>query len=411
MKTINIKNYLKLYLIFLASFVIFYLFFKHTVLNDSSISEWLINYKGGFTRRGLGGEILFNLSYIFDLKLRFSIFITQAFFHILYLYLVYLYFRNLKINIIQIFALFTPIFLLYPVSEIEVLGRKEMILFCFFISLMFFSEKTFSKNYLNFSTFFILPLVCLIWEQSILFAPYIAVLIILKNDFQSFKETFMGILITFFPAILSIVFIFLMPLSKEGHELMCDTLLETFNEQCYMSANLLISNTVYFDTLHIHQNANLSHYLRYLGIFIVGFFPLHYLIYKSEFIFKDNFITKNFNLNRIFILLYLPSILLFFFGWDWGRWINILYTCSVLLYFYLYKNSYIKLNNKTLNMIFALLNKKKYLLIVFFIVFAFGWHPKATLSEDIGSLPGYRIPYKAIKFIDILKIRIDESKY
>tara|TARA_Y100000996_G_scaffold409763_1_gene390970 strand:- start:56 stop:1291 length:1236 start_codon:yes stop_codon:yes gene_type:complete len=411
MKTINIKNYLKLYLIFLASFVIFYLFFKHTVLNDSSISEWLINYKGGFTRRGLGGEILFNLSYIFDLKLRFSIFITQAFFHILYLYLVYLYFRNLKINIIQIFALFTPIFLLYPVSEIEVLGRKEMILFCFFISLMFFSEKTFSKNYLNFSTFFILPLVCLIWEQSILFAPYIAVLIILKNDFQSFKETFMGILITFFPAILSIVFIFLMPLSKEGHELMCDTLLETFNEQCYMSANLLISNTVYFDTLHIHQNANLSHYLRYLGIFIVGFFPLHYLIYKSEFIFKDNFITKNFNLNRIFILLYLPSILLFSFGWDWGRWINILYTCSVLLYFYLYKNSYIKLNNKTLNMIFALLNKKKYLLIVFFIVFAFGWHPKATLSEDIGSLPGYRIPYKAIKFIDILKIRIDESKY
>jgi len=317
----------------------------------------------------------------------------------------------LKINIIQVFALFTPIFLLYPVSEIEVLGRKEMILFCFFISLMFFSEKTFSKNYLNFSTFFILPLVCLIWEQSILFAPYIAVLIILKNDFQSFKETFMGILITFFPAILSIVFIFLMPLSKEGHELMCDTLLETFNEQCYMSANLLISNTVYFDTLHIHQNANLSHYLRYLGIFIVGFFPLHYLIYKSEFIFKDNFITKNFNLNRIFILLYLPSILLFSFGWDWGRWINILYTCSVLLYFYLYKNSYIKLNNKTLNMIFALLNKKKYLLIVFFIVFAFGWHPKATLSEDIGSLPGYRIPYKAIKFIDILKIRIDESKY
>ena len=411
MKTLNIKNYLKFYLFFLASFAIFYLFFKHSVLNDSSISEWLINYKGGFTRRGLGGEILFNLSNIFDLKLRFSIFITQAFFHILYLYLIYLYFRNVRMNIIHIFALFTPIFLLYPVSEIEVLGRKEIILFCFFISLMFFSEKTFSKNYLNFSTFFILPLVCLIWEQSILFAPYIAVLIILKNDFQSFKETFMGILITFFPAILSIVFIFLMPLSKEGHELMCDTLLETFNEQCYMSANLLISNTVYFDTLHIHQNANLSHYLRYLGIFIVGFFPLHYLIYKSEFIFKDNFITKNFNLNRIFILLYLPSILLFSFGWDWGRWINILYTCSVLLYFYLYKNSYIKLNNKTLNMIFALLNKKKYLLIVFFIVFAFGWHPKATLSEDIGSLPGYRIPYKAIKFIDILKIRIDESKY
>ena len=411
MKTLNIKNYLKFYLIFLASFAIFYLFFKHSVLNDSSISEWLINYKGGFTRRGLGGEILFNLSNIFDLKLRFSIFITQAFFHILYLYLIYLYFRNIRMNIIHIFALFTPIFLLYPVSEIEVLGRKEIILFCFFISLMFFSEKTFSKNYLNFSTFFMLPLVCLVWEQVILFAPYILVLIIFKNNFKNFRETFVSTSVIFIPTILTIIFIFLTPLSKEGHELMCDTLINTFDEQCYMSAILLIKNTVYFDTFYIHQNANLINYLRYLGIFVIGFLPLHYLIYKSEFIFKNNFITKNFNLNTLFILLYLPSIILFTFGWDWGRWINILYTYSFLLYIFLYKNNYIKFNNKNSNKLVILLNQKKYLLIVFFTVFAFGWHPKATLSEDIGSLPGYRIPYKAIKFINILKIRIDENKY
>ena len=192
---------------------------------------------------------------------------------------------------------------------------------------------------------------------------------------------------------------------------MCNTLINTFDEQCYMSANLLIKNTVYFDTLYIHQNANLFNYIRYLGIFLIGFLPLHYLIYKSEFIFKNNFITKNFNLNTVFILLYLPSIILFTFGWDWGRWINILYTYSFLLYFYLYKNNYIKFNNKNLNKFIILLNQKKYLLIVFFTVFAFGWHPKATLSEDIGSLPGYRIPYKAIKFINILKIRIDENKY
>ena len=37
--------------------VIFWLDIKHLVENDSSISEWLINYQGGFTRRGLGGEI------------------------------------------------------------------------------------------------------------------------------------------------------------------------------------------------------------------------------------------------------------------------------------------------------------------------------------------------------------------
>ena len=61
----SIDNYLKVYIIFLSLFVVFYLFFKHTVLNDSSISEWLINYQGGFTRRGLSGEILLYISDFF----------------------------------------------------------------------------------------------------------------------------------------------------------------------------------------------------------------------------------------------------------------------------------------------------------------------------------------------------------
>jgi len=45
------------------------------------------------------------------------------------------------LNIIQIFALFSPIFLLYPIAEIEVLGRKEIILFSFYVSMMIFCQK------------------------------------------------------------------------------------------------------------------------------------------------------------------------------------------------------------------------------------------------------------------------------
>ena len=37
--------------------VVFWLNLKHGDGSDSSISEWLINYQGGFTRRGLGGEL------------------------------------------------------------------------------------------------------------------------------------------------------------------------------------------------------------------------------------------------------------------------------------------------------------------------------------------------------------------
>lgn len=407
----NIGNYLKIYIIYLSFFAVFYLFFKHTVLNDSSISEWLINYHGGFTRRGLSGEFVIIISDFFDLKLRFLIFLFQSFLHLLYLYLIFIYFRDIKLNIIQIFALFSPIFLLYPVAEIEVLGRKEIILFSFYVLSMIFCQKNYSKNYVNYTTFFFLPLVCLIWEQVILFAPYILVLVIFKNQLKTFKKTFINSFIIFLPTILAITFIFLNPLSQEGHKEMCDTLLSKFGESCYMSANLLVTNTVYFNTWNQHEAANLINYLRYLGIFIVGFLPLHYLLFKSRFSSKNNYININFKLGILFFILYLPSIIIFMFAWDWGRWINILYSFSILLYFYLYKNGHIIFKNESLPKILIYINSKKLLLIPIFIIFAFGWHPKATLSEDIGSLPGYRIPYKATKFIDTIKIRFQNNEY
>ena len=57
MNNISIKNKFLLYLLFIISLSIFYLHYKHDVGTDTSISEWLINYQGGFTRRGLGGEV------------------------------------------------------------------------------------------------------------------------------------------------------------------------------------------------------------------------------------------------------------------------------------------------------------------------------------------------------------------
>ena len=76
----NYKNYFKYYLISISVFAFIWLYLKHDVGNDSTISEWIINYQGGFTRRGLPGEIAFHIAQIFDLKLRFVILLMQIFF-------------------------------------------------------------------------------------------------------------------------------------------------------------------------------------------------------------------------------------------------------------------------------------------------------------------------------------------
>ena len=70
-------NYLILYLSFLFFISIFVLYTKHNVGNDSTISEWLINYSGGFTKRGIIGEISIFFSRIFDQNLRDVIYIFQ----------------------------------------------------------------------------------------------------------------------------------------------------------------------------------------------------------------------------------------------------------------------------------------------------------------------------------------------
>ena len=141
MKNTAIKNSFFIYISINTLLVIFWLNEKHLVGNDSSISEWLINYQGGFTRRGFGGEIGMTLSNFLDISLRRSIFLIQTMIHTAYLGLIYFYFKDFKLNIVQKFALYAPIFLLYPLAELEALGRKEIILFLFFLITIFLVQK------------------------------------------------------------------------------------------------------------------------------------------------------------------------------------------------------------------------------------------------------------------------------
>ena len=400
MNNIVLKKNFLLFIIFSIIFAIFFLYIKHNVGNDSSVSEWLINYNGGFTRRGLGGEIAIMIANLFDFSLRQSIFFIQSLFHVSYLVLVFLYLKNLKVNIIQLFAIYAPLFILYPISEIEALGRKEIILFLSFLIALFLCDNKNSKKYINIYCFFILPIVCLIYEQIVLFFPFFAAVIIIQNNLNTFEKAFKSLLIVFFPSILTFAYIFLNPLSAEGHGVMCDYLQSEFQEKCYMSANLLVKNTIYFSTFDaVHKNTNLEHLIRYILIFLICFFPVNILVYKNKFLKINNFIANNFKLNTLFFILYSPSILLFIYGYDWGRWIHMTYSFSILFYIYLFKNSIISNNLKIKNNLWKNIVKKKILVSLIFFIFAFCWNPKTVVTGDVSSFPFYRVPYKIFKII------------
>ena len=97
MTNLNFKKfnfYFKYYLFFILTLAIIFLFIKHDVGNDSTISEWLINYQGGFVRRGLPGEIFFRLSIFLNIEIRLIIFLFQSFFILFLFFLLIIFLKK-----------------------------------------------------------------------------------------------------------------------------------------------------------------------------------------------------------------------------------------------------------------------------------------------------------------------------
>ncbi len=390
----NINFKLFLYLTILLFFSYFFLYLKYPVPNDSTISEWLINYEGGFTKRGIIGQFALFLSRAFDEDLRWIIYLLQIISCSIYFILLFSFLKDIKYNRLTLLAVFAPIFILYPIAEIEVLARKEIIVFSLYISYLLVPQIKYLKKIL-FVLFLILSV--LVWEPVIFYLPLIFILELIINKISKIDFSFLKVLSLFIPGVVLAFFIAFNPITSENHDLMSNTLKNEFGEICYMSCALLKSKSTLLDQLNPIDAYTFERVFRYLMIFIIGFGPIFILFKHSILINKNIIFLRNFsNLFYPAIISLLPLIVIFAIGYDWGRWVNISYVFTAIFFFYLYKHKYIVLDEHIKNNFLNKFSKKIFVLI--FIIFCFGWNPKTTLTGDIASFPGYRIPYKTLSF-------------
>ena len=394
----NLNKNFSLYLIVLFFFGVFFLNEKHIVENDSTISEWLINYSGGFTKRGLIGEICVFFANFFEINLRDSILIFQLVIFSIYFILLYFFFKNIKMNKLMILAVFSPIFILYPIAEIEVLARKELFIFCVFIAYLNI-ENNFKRVVYK---IILLPIAILIWEPMIFFLPFWIAVDIIDNKIKRFDKIFFINSISLLPTLFFAIYIILNPITVENWNILSQSLKNDFGEVCYMSCELLKDKSTISQqfTGNFHKYS-FEVFFRYFLIILIGYGPLFILSFSSSLNEKKIIIFKKFN-HLLFPLLILlaPIILLFAMGYDWGRWVNIGYFFSVIFYFYLIKKNLININENIFKKITVFLNPKK-VFVTTFIIFCFSWNPKTVISGDVASFPGYRIPYKTFKIINI----------
>ena len=394
----NINLHLSYYLIILFLFAIFFLYQKHDVANDSTISEWLINYEGGFTKRGLIGQLSIYFANVFSTGLRDIIFVFQITTVGIYFYLIYYFFKNLELKRVFVFVIFTPIFILYPIAEIEVLARKELFIFIYFLVYTFIPSNR--KNYKFYYKLIFLPITILIWEPVVFFILFFFFLDLVDNKINKFDKLFFIQIVSYFTSINLSIYIALNPISNENHALMANSLLVNFNENCYMSCALLkTKSSIYQQFQGNFGKYSIEIFIRYILIILIGFGPLFTLIFFSQL--KENKIIflKSFKKNNLlffYLILLSPVLLLFAMGYDWGRWVNISYVLTLVSFFYLYKNNLIYVDLKKIKLNKLNLLKSKYFIYIF-IIYAFTWNPKTVITGDVASFPLYRILYKFIK--------------
>ena len=390
MNHVNFNFYFKVYLLILFLFANFFFFQKYNNLVEWTISEWLINYQGGFTRRGLLGEIAFQLSKFLSITVRETILVLQILTYILFFYLIFNFIKDISKNLIIIFAIFSPLFILYPIAEVEVLGRKEIFVFISFILVANICSLKIlqKKHYFYFSL--ILTICCLIWEGVVIYFSFFIFLFFLQNNFILDKKFILKLFLSLIPFLVCFYLIVLFRLDSESLKNMCDSINECYGAMTYLNRDLSSNIS------EVSSKFQISYLFRYVIIFLVGFFPLMLLIFYSKFDTRIKLKNKN-NFSIIFFLVFAPSFIFYYIAQDWGRWIHISYSLSLLTYLFCIKNNIITLDKTRIN--FSIL-KNKIILVFLFILFSFSWSPKTLMNEDVGSIPIYRKSLNIIKSIN-----------
>ena len=98
--------------------------------DDYCVGEWLINYAGGFVRRGLGGAVILALTDAFGVRPRLAVFaVLAACYAATLLTLAVAVMRPPRVTVLDLLLVVSPFAALFPLLHAVAANRKEVLLF------------------------------------------------------------------------------------------------------------------------------------------------------------------------------------------------------------------------------------------------------------------------------------------
>tara|TARA_B110000037_G_scaffold134890_1_gene152874 strand:- start:1790 stop:2959 length:1170 start_codon:yes stop_codon:yes gene_type:complete len=386
---INNNKILSTYFLYLILGCIFYLVFHIGEFpNKYTYTDWLINYEGGFVRRGLLGQIVFELSKFLNIQLQFILLLIQIAIYCTYFLLFYLLFLNKKTNFFWLIIIFSPILLLYPLAELEALGRKDIFVISFFLIFSTINYKTLNRLITGFILLF--GISCLIHEITILYIfHYFFVLYLKSKSFINQKINKKHYLIFFvFICVLLYLNLFL------HNFVTIEDIVNSYNYENFTSESgsfSHISPSIDSVFLKTFNNISIESVLRYGFIFLINTAPLIFFIKL-----KNEYTNKYFKFRNIFFIIFLLSVPLYLLIFDWGRIIYINHNFFIIIVILIFNLNLVdeKYFQGKIN------NLRKNIKILTFLIICLSFSPKILITDDLASFPLYRSLTKIIKIID-----------
>ena len=326
------------FIFFLIINLIYFTLNLNVELNVYAFNELFINYQAGFIRRGLLGEIFWQVHNKFsvDPKVFFSFF-----FLIIYLAQILLFFSLFKRYIVSktifILIMLSPSFLLFHIYSPDLYFLKDSIIkFVFilhaYIFYIYFFIKKDKEMYLKYLKFLIIP---------ILFA------VILTHEYQVFslslhflisigtsnrKEDIKKIFIYYSPLILPVLLVILFMGNQTQFENL-NNILKVFNVELndYLGGGVYkyIGSFYKWHFFYFSYDDFLSLFLSFIFSALIIYILFQYFIEKKIITFQSKYQNR-------YLLYFLPVLIPFLLTSDHGR--NLAFLSFYLISFYLILN-------------------------------------------------------------------------
>ena len=384
----NNKILLTYFLYLALGFILFLTLHINEFPTKYIFTDWLINYEGGFVRRGLIGQVIFELSKFLNFQIKFVMLFFQITIYSIYFLLFYLLLSKRKTNFFWLIIIFSPISFLYPMAELEALGRKDIFVITFFL---IFSMINYKKlNTLVFSFILLFSLSCLIHEITIFYIFHYLFVFYIKNKFFINQKIDKQHYLIFF-----LFFGILLYLNLYLHNfVIIGDIVNSYNYEDFTSLSgsfSHISPSIDSVFLNTFNNINAAPVVRYVFLILINTIPFLFFVKI-----KNEYENKYFNSQNIFFTVILLSIPLYLLILDWGRVIYINHNFFIIIIILIFNldlvnENYLQTKLKTLS---------KGMKIFSFIIICLSFSPKLLITDDLGSIPLYKSVTKIFKIIN-----------